>query len=138
MYFINRYQKNKAEEAFRRALDLQKEALHPLAPEQVSVELYSQAYEAYKRIADNTLVANQMRGKAGYNMYLLAKENKAVLSLAANKGAACETPEEKLEKLLIWSVNFGCSEAISEITDVRPTFSPLRLARKPKTSDANV
>jgi hypothetical protein len=138
MYFINSYQKKKAKDAFKRALELQKEALHPLATEHVSVELYSQAYAAYKTIADNVLLESQMRGKAGYNMYLLAKENKVVLGPVTNNGATLETSEERLKKLLIWSVNFGCSDAISELTDPRtPRANPLRLVRKPTTSDSD-
>jgi hypothetical protein len=116
MYFMNVFRKNgKSGGYFERANALKVAASNPLTDENSSFELYSQAYETYRKICENIFFSQQTRGEASYNMYLLAKENKVTLSPATNNGITLQTSEERRKTLLICSANFGYSNAMWEL-----------------------
>ena len=133
MCFITSYRKKKTEDSIKRAVALQEEAA-ALTNEKLSCTLYCQAYEIYRKISKNILLGNEIRGEAGYSMYLLAKENKVALSPIISNGMTLETSEVRLKNLLFWSVNLGCDAAISELTGIQPrTFNSLSLPSYPNT-----
>ncbi len=114
MYFISNYRKKKTE-YFHSASKLQKEAAEN---EQHSQVLYFQAYEIYRKISQNILLENEIKGKAVYYMYLLAKENKVKLSYVTNNGIVYQTAQQRLENLLFCAVDLGCCEAITELVSI--------------------
>lgn len=130
--------KKKAANRFQEAFCLEKKAAKKeLTDKLSSVLLYAQAYEIYEEMTRSFFLQKQIKGKAAYHMYCLAKASKVALDPIEYHGMML-TSKDRLRHLLDWSIECGylhpsfppSSTSQSELessTTCQSTFEPPEL-----------
>ncbi len=116
MHFIYKCGKKKTS-AIQRAIDLQEKAANS-DNEQDALAFYIEAYKTYTTISQKFWLKDEIKGQAVYSMYLLVKEGKVKLSPIITNDITYQTPQDRLEKLLIDAVDLGYDKAITELTTI--------------------
>lgn len=79
---------------------------------QGSMECYKTAYNLYLQVQQNEGYSNLVRGEAAYNMWLLAKDKRVVVSPTST-----ETSEQRVNSFLVWAAGCGCKSAVNALNE---------------------
>lgn len=125
MYFSTIRRPSEVERDFKEANELKAQALDALGNGQPSMEYYKRAYEIYQNIAQNRAIEDEMRGKAAYNMYLLAKRKSVMLTPISSGGIILQTVDQRLQDFLAWASAYGDPDATRELRmNMQLSFDP--------------